>query len=349
MKKTLTEIALVLASIIASLLLVMLALYLARYPAHIIFKDWFIGAIGSRFDIAVSLKNACPLILTGLAVGIAFRCGVINIGAEGQSILGSLAAAALATRLFPALNSPLLAIPLALLISALFGALWAAIAGLLDKSRGVPIVLSTILLNFIALFLLNILLEGPLKSTTTAIVQSDSLPAAYWLPTFPYTFLPTLHTGILLAIAIATIAWLIQSRTTFGFELLVTGLNPTTAKLAGIPVAARQLSVMLFSGAFAGLAGGIQLLGIEGHTLSDTSPNIGYAGIAVALLGRLHPAGIVLAALFFGFLDQGATHVETSQYPLPHESADIVKGIIVLVILTGTAVLARSRTTVKER
>jgi len=351
MKQLLTQLALVLVSIAAAIVLIMLGLYACGYPAHRILTLWAGGAIATRFDIAVSLKIACPLMLTGLAAGIAFRCGVINIGAEGQSLIGALAAAAFATAVAPSLPSSV-AIPLALLAAILAGAAWAAIAALLDRYRGVPVVLSTILLNFIALQCVKIMLEGPtgpLKDPLTGVPQSRLLPAAYHLPLLPpATGMSSLHIGIFVALAAALIAWLIQSRTTFGFELRVTGLNPTAARLAGIPVAARQLSVMLLSGGLAGLAGAIQLLGIT-HILGISQPGIGYAGIAVALLGRLHPAGIILAALFFGMLDNGATNVEISRYGLPHDTADIVKGIIVLCILVGAAYISRHGIIAKER
>ena len=334
------------AAIGAAVIVVMFGLWAAGYPALAIVIEWIRGAIGTRFDLAVAAKNACPLIFTGLAAGVAFRSGVFNIGAEGQSILGAIAAATVATRIFPHVSISLIAIPIALAAAVLLGALWGLVPALMDRFRGVPIVLSTILLNFIALQLLSLLLEGPLKAAGTEVVQSDQLPDPYWLPGL--VNVGYLRIGILIALGAAAVAWILQSRTTFGFELRVTGLNSTVARLSGMPVAARQLGVMMMSGAFAGLAGAVQVMGIEGHFLGPTPVSYGYAGIAVALLGRLHPAGIVLAALFFGLLDQGASNVEISRYALPHEVADIVKGLIVLIILVGTAYLARLRTTARE-
>ncbi|MGN6367502.1 MAG: ABC transporter permease [Phycisphaerae bacterium] len=343
LRHILTDLAVIAAAIAAAILLVLIGLSLAHYPALAILTTWVHGALGSRFDLAVAVKNACPLIFTGLAAGVAFRSGVFNIGAEGQSILGAIAAVTIATRLLPHLANPWLAIPAALAAAMLFGALWGLLPALMDRFRGVPIVLSTILLNFIALQLLSLLLEHPLKAAGTQVVQSDQLPTPYWLPAL--VEVGYLRIGILIALAAAAFAWILQSRTSFGFELLVTGLNPNVAKLSGMPVASRQLAVMMLSGAFAGLAGAIQVMGIEGHFLGPNPVSYGYAGIAVALLGRLHPLGIVLAALFFGLLDQGASNVEISRYALPHEVADIVKGLIVLIVLVGTAYVARLRTT----
>jgi simple sugar transport system permease protein len=338
---------LVLAAVAAAMIVVMIGLWIAGYPAARVMWQWAIGAVGNHFAFVVATKNACPLILTGLAAGVAFRSGVINIGAEGQSILGAIATAFIATRWFPQITTMGMAIPLAILGAMIAGAAWGLVAGILDRWRGVPIVLSTILLNFIALQFLSLLLEGPLKTSHTAVVQSDPLPLPYWLPVLSGFF--DLRSGVLIALAAAAVTWLLQARTAFGFELLVTGLNPTAARLAGMPVARRQLGVMALSGALAGIAGAVQVMGVEGHFLGTTPASYGYAGIAVALLGRLHPVGIVMAALFFGFLDQGATTVEISQYALPHEVADIVKGLIVLMILVGTAYMARLRTTSRER
>jgi general nucleoside transport system permease protein len=339
LKLFLSDLALVLTAVAVSVLVVMIGLWLAGYPAGRVVADWIAGAIGSRFDLLAAMKNACPLMLTGLAAGIAFRCGVFNIGGEGQSLLGAIASAAVATRLIPGAHLPCLAIPTALAAAALGGALWGMVAAALDRLRGVPIVLSTILLNIIAVQLLGAMVEGPLQEVARQNPQSDKLPEAFWLPMLSVP----LHAGIVIAVTVALAAWIVQARTTFGFEIRAVGLNVTAARLAGMPVTALQFSVMAVSGAFAGLAGGVQVMGVEGHFLGASAPGYGYAGIAVALLGRLHPAGIVVAALFFGLLDQGATHVEISRYELPHEVADIVKGLMVLLILLGAAYVGRLR------
>jgi general nucleoside transport system permease protein len=349
LRRLVGDLTLLMASVLGAVLLVVAGLYVAGYPGMRVLGEWAAGAVGTRFDVEVGLKNACPLILTGLAAGVAFRSGVLNIGAEGQAILGAIGAVALANRLIPPTVAawPVLAIVLTLAGAMMLGALWGGIAGALDRWRGVPVVLSTILLSFVAMFVLGMLLEGPLRAQGSEVVQSDPLARAYWLPV--WTWGVEWRAGFVIALAMAGVSWLVQARTALGFELLVTGLNPTAAKLAGIPVAARQVGVMLLSGAFAGLAGAIQVMGVEGHTLTPSPTSYGYAGIAVALLGRLHPAGIVAAAVFFGMLDQGAANVETGAYALPHQVADVVKGLIVMAILVGTAYVARMRTTARER
>lgn len=336
----LTDLALVGTAIGVALLLLAAALALTGHPK--ILWEWVEGAAGTRADLLIALKGACPLILTGLAAGVAFRSGVFNIGAEGQAIAGALLTVWLATRLAPGLPAGA-ALPGALVAAAIGGAAWALVPAALERVRGVPVVLSTILLNFVALQVLWLLLEGPLRTVEkTGVVQSDPLPAAFFLPTVLHAGAGSVHAGLLIALVIAGVCWVVQARTAFGFEVLVTGLNPVAARYAGMPVAGRQFAIMLWSGAFAGLAGGMQLMGVEGgHSLGTNPSSYGYAGIAVALLGRMHPAGIVAAAIFFSLLDHGADALEFSGFP--HEISDIVKGVIVLLILAGTAYAARRR------
>ncbi len=201
-----------------------------------------------------------------------------------------------------------------------------------------PVVLSTILLNFVALYLAEAALQGPLQAVGTAAAQSPEIAGQYWLPLFvPYT---DFHIGILLAFALAVLLWVLQERSIFGFETQVAGLNPAAAKVMRIPVARRQVQVMWMSGGCAGLGGAIQVLG-QAHFMTAHMGNYGYAGIAVALLGRLNPLGILLAAIFFGFLDTGAYRVEESSLALPHDMANVVKAVVILVMLVLTGMSMR--------
>ncbi len=234
MREMLRSVALGVAAAAVALCLVAAGLSLAGYPALRVLHGWLTGAMGTPGDFAVGLKNACPLILTGLAVGVAFRCGVLNIGAEGQALFGALATTAFATRLVPS-GPSWLVIPLALAAGIAGGAAWAAIAAALERFRRVPVVLSTILLNFVALSLLGLLLEGPLHAHDTTAFSSDPLHRPYWLPPVrqldPATWLPAwaanlravhflsgllqatgpLHVGILIALGAAVVSWLVQA------------------------------------------------------------------------------------------------------------------------------------------
>ena len=313
---------------------------LLGYPPLRVADLWLHGAAGSWYALSSSCADACPLLLTGLAAGVAFRAGVLNIGAQGQFLMGALVAVALSTRMMIC-HQPVLVIPTALIGGALAGGMWGLIAQYLERYRSVPVVLSTILLNFVALYLAEAALQGPLQAVGTAAAQSPEIAGKYWLPLFvAYT---DFHIGIILALILAVLLWVLQERTVFGFESQVVGLNPGTAKAMRMPVTWRQFQIMFISGGCAGLGGAIQVLG-QVHFMTAHMGNYGYAGIAVALLGRLNPLGIILSAGFFGFLDTGAFRVEESSLALPHDMANVIKAVVILVMLVLAGIsLRRSR------
>ena len=305
-------------------------------PGEVV-ATWFHGAAGTGIRVALSLQEACPLLLTGLAVAIAFRCGVVNIGGEGQFLIGAVTLVAFSTRW--AIPGPsFFALSLALVLATAAGAAWALLATGLERWRAVPVVLSTILLNFVAVFLVSGLVEGPLRDQTTTAPQTALIADAFHLPVLVAG--TALHVGALLALAIAVVLWLVFTRTTLGFEIRAAGQGPLAARIAGMPVASRQVLVMGASGALAGLAGGIQVAGVTWF-LSGSPTSYGYAGIAAALLGRLHPLGVVLAAILLGMLDTGGRALER-HLAIPHDLGDVVKGLAVLAVLvTGVWVSRR--------
>jgi ABC-type uncharacterized transport system permease subunit len=258
------------------------------------------GALGDRFAVADTLLKSCPLLLTGLAVAVAFRSGVWNIGAEGQLLAGALAATA-AGGAAGALPFPL---PLltALAAGAAGGGLWAGIAAALRVLRNVNEVIGTIMLNFVAALLLGWAVHGPLMEAGARYPQSDPLPAAALLPAVG----GGVHLGVPLAGLVAVAVWLVLFRTGAGFRWRATGDNPRAARLAGFSPARALVTAMLASGALAGLAGAVEVLGVTGRLFERLSGGQGYTAIAVALLARLHPAGVAAAALFFGALAAGS-------------------------------------------
>jgi simple sugar transport system permease protein len=266
------------------------------------------GAFGSADAWSEVGVRACPLLLAGLAVAIAFRAGIWNIGAEGQLLLGAVAAAWLGTRV--GALPVWLAVPLVLTAAALGGAAWAALAGLLKTARGVDEVISTIMLNFIALGLVGYLVHGPLMEAAGAYPQSDPVAAAARLPRLLAGY--RLHAGLAVALACAALTYVLLFRTLFGFAMRAAGLNAVAARLAGLPVTGAVLGALTLSGALAGLGGGIELSAVTFRLYEQFSPGYGFTAIAVALLGRLHPAGVILAALFFGALDAGASAMQRS-------------------------------------
>jgi ABC-type uncharacterized transport system permease subunit len=335
------QLALAAGAVAVPLALVLLGLWCFGYPVGEVLAVGFHGALGGPVRIALSLEEATPLLLTGLAAAVAFRAGVLNIGAEGQYLVGALALVAVTTRGAWLLGWAGAAggMAAALLLAALAGALWALLCTLLALRRGVPVVLSSILLNFVALALVGALVEGPLHDQTTSAPQSALIADDLHLPVLVAG--SKLHLGAPIALGLAIALWLFERFSVFGFELRACGLNPLGAQLMGMPVAARQAQVMALSGALAGLAGALQLLGVTYFMTSGTA-SYGYAGVAVALLGRLHPLGVAAAALFFGMLDTAGRNLE-KHLAIPHDLGDLLKGLILLAVLVSMALAERWR------
>jgi len=260
-----------------------------------------------------TILKAIPLLLTGLTIAVAFRAGVWNIGGEGQFIAGALAA-------FVAARFGLVA---ALAASAIAGAAWASIASLLRWWRNAPEVLTTILLNFIAINLLGWCVNGPLQESSARYPQTDAVSIA--LPQ-----LGDVHAGVVLAVAVAFVTWWLLYHTREGLRLRATGFNPAAAKFAGVNVEAQVFRAMAISGGCAGLAGGIELLGVTHRLFERFAAGYGYSGIAVALLAQLHPLGTVVSAFFFGALATGAGELQRSA----NISATVATLIQAVVIFT---------------
>lgn len=273
------------------------------------------GSVGSRFALEGTMLKSVPLLLTGLSVAIAFRAGVWNIGGEGQFIVGSLAAL-LASRWGAAA---------ALIAAMLAGAAWASIAAAMRLLRNAPEVLTTILLNFTAIHLLGWCVNGPLRERAGQYPQSDAAAAA--LP-----HLGGLHAGVLLAIVASISAWWLLYRTAEGLRLRATGFNPSAARWANINVRAQLAKAMAISGAAAGLAGGIELLGVTHRLFERFAAGYGYSGIAVALLAQLHPLATIASALFFGALVTGAGELQRTAN-ISAAVATLGQAVVILILI----------------
>lgn len=307
-----------------------LGLWAAGYAPAAVAATWVHGAVGSRLAWGASLQEATPLAMTGLATALAFRAGALSIGADGQYSLGAVAFVGTALALGA---HPWLAWPLALAAAVLAGSAWAGVAGLLERWRGVPLVLSTILLNFVAQALVSLLVEGPLHEPDTDAPQTAMLASAMRLPILLAD--TSLHLGVAITAAIVLVLAVLQDQTVAGFEIGITGANPVCARLIGIPVVRWRTVALLGSGALAALGGVFEQAGVTGY-MSDSSVSYGYAGIAVALLGRLHPLGVGAAALLFGLLDAGGRELERQQ-GIPHDLAQVLTGTILLTVLLAQA------------
>lgn len=261
------------------------------------------GAFGDKFAVARTLVKATPLLLTALGMTVAWKTGVYNIGGEGQYIVGAVFAAAIGKLLLPTPPGPIWTV-LMLIAGIIGGASYAALAGWLFVRRGVEIVISTILLNFIAIQILGWAVEGPLKEKAGQVPQTDSIPDSAMLVKFDRQM--DLHAGVVLALLAAVAVYLLMYRTRLGFLMRVTGDNRRAARANQIPADRLQVVAMAISGGLCGLAGGVQYLGIVGRLGTTFPEQWGFLGIPVALLGGLHPLGVIPAAVYFGALFAGS-------------------------------------------
>ena len=297
------------------------------------------GSLGSWYAFtSATLVRAIPLMLTGVAVAIAFRAGVLNIGAEGQLLAGAAAGAAVALSLgsLPAV----IVVVLALIASAVGGAGWAAIAAFLRSRFGVLEVISTIMLNFVALHAVSYLVRGPLQEPTHVYPQSSTIGEAIHLPRIIGA--GRLHSGLLLALGICIVAGWVLRRTAAGFRLIAAGESPSAASSAGgIDVMATTTLTFLVSGALAGLAGGVEVLGVTFALYENISPGYGYTAIAVALLARLDPWRVVATALLFGGLEAGAGAMQRDA-GVPSTLVTVIEAALILAVVAVGALRRRS-------
>ncbi len=304
------------------------------------YSTLFTGSFGSSVNFSTTLVTVSPLIFASISVAIAFRAGLFNIGAAGQLAVGAMAAD-LVGLTFTSWPSWVL-VPVMLLASILAGALWGGIAGFLKAWRGAHEVISTIMLNWIAFYGTDYLINSAPFAAPFGITQTIGLPPQAQLPfvaslsnqifgTQLNTFSYTVDVSIFFALIALVIYWFIISRTTFGYEIRVIGQNPKAAKYAGIPTKRNTFLVMAIAGAFAGLAGSTHLMGQPGYELSATAFSIiptGFDAIAVALIGQTTAIGILLASLLIGGLRSGSTAMQA----IAHVDPNLVLIIEALVL-----------------
>lgn len=298
------------------------------------------GAFGSGYAIvSATLVRATPLLFVGLAVALAFRAGVLNIGAEGQLILGAIAASAVALAL-PTSPRPLV-IVLMMLAGGLAGGLWAGIAAALRRTFGVLEVISTIMLNFIAAALISWTVRGPLQEPTRVYPMSESFAdAARWPFLVPGQ---RLHLGFALGLAAAVLLWFVLTRTALGFRIRAVGAGARAAESAGRLSAARVTAqAFVASGVLAGVAGASEVGGVTWALYEGISPGYGYTAIAVALLARLDPRWVVVTAIGFGALEAGGASMQRSA-DVPAVAVQIITATLLLSVLAVTRWQARRR------
>ena len=288
------------------------------------------GAFGSSFAvISATLKRATPIVMLGLAVAVAFRAGVLNIGAEGQFLAGATSACALGLAVDGSAGRGLVVAELCIGIIA--GGCWAGVAALLKRRFGVMQVVSTLLLNFVALNLVGFLIRGPLQEPTGSYPQSSVLDPAGRLPLLFAG--QRLHAGFVLALIAAGVSWWVFRSTAAGFRLKITGASRAASATSGlVNVDDVQTWALIVSGAIAGLAGACEVTGVTYALYEGLSPGYGYTAIAVALLGGLNPLGVVASAMLFGALGAGADAMQRDA-GVPAEFAAVAAALVILGVL----------------
>ncbi|MDH3453516.1 MAG: ABC transporter permease [Desulfuromonadales bacterium] len=291
----------------------------------------FKGALGSRFAISETLTRTTVLTLTGLAAAVAFRAKLWNIGGEGQLYVGACAATMLGTGQLQ--WPPYLLIPTLFLAGALAGGLLLLVPTLLKTHLKVDEVVTTLLLNFIILLLVNYLVFGPWKDPmamgwpqAAAIIDEGLLPKLLAKT--------RLHAGFLVALASAVGAWVLMRFTVWGYEIRAVGANPEAARFAGVPVNRTIVRTALISGGLAGMAGVCELIGLKGYLTLDLSPGFGYTGIVVAMLAGLHPLGVILSAFFVAVVFNGADSMSRA-LSVSNYIAEVITAVSLLTVLVS--------------
>ncbi len=323
------------SEVINSLLAILLALaigalliWISGYDVSQAYRSLFDGAFGNFYNISQTLLKMIPLIFTGLAVAIAFQCGLFNIGAEGQMYWGAFTSAIVALTFARA--PAVVLIPLSLFAGAGAGGLWGMIPGYLKAKTGAHEVVTTIMMNYIALFSTTFLLRAYFKEPGP-VDQTRMIPEASRLAELiPYT---RLTWAIFIGIAVIFLLDLFLRKTSLGYDLRAVGENTGAAEYAGINPKRMIVISMLLSGTAAGLAGSTMVLGVLHRFITNFSPGYGFVGIAVAVLGRNKPWGVLLAAFLFGALDAGGISMQLFA-KIPMDLMTIVQGLVILFVAT---------------
>jgi ABC-type uncharacterized transport system permease subunit len=322
------KVALPVGAVILTFLLSSILILFAKVNPLVAYFRMFEGALGSWLGISETLVKAAPLVLTGLAVAVAFKGRFYNIGVEGQLYAGALGATWIGMQ-FSSLPV-FVALPVVTCVAMLFGAFWALIPALLKVRLRTDDVVCTLLLNYVMTLLVGALVNGPWRDPVTNWPQSPDLPESVLFP----VLLPQsrVHLGVAFAIAAVALIWYVLNRTTLGLSIKAVGLNERAAAFLGIRPGRTIVIVALISGALAGLAGAGELLGLHGHLIETLSPGYGFTGIIVAMLGALHPVGIVFSAIFVAIVITGAGAM--SRYTgVPSYISGVILGLSLISVL----------------
>lgn len=330
------NLALPVLSIVAALAVGALILMLAGYDVGSAYGALWTGVFGNTRNIGEAFLRSTPLVLVGAGIAVAFRCGIWNIGAEGQFYIGAVASTFIGLKVGGL--SPIIAVPLGLLFGFVAGGAWAGIAGWLKVRLGLNEVVTTIMLNYIALGVVSFMVNGPLQEAAGGLPQSDQIAASMVLPRI---WPPTrVHLGFVFAVIVAAALAFILFRTRWGYAIRAVGYNQEAARHAGINVGRQFLLAMLLSGGAAGIAGAVEIMGVTQRLYPDLSPGYGFTGIAVSLLANNHPLGTILSGWLFGALGSGSQMMQLTAR-IPDVMIYIIQGLVILFLVSFRIIGAR--------
>ncbi len=316
------------AAIVVTLILSAIPILIAKGHLWKSYFYLFYGALGTRFNLLETFVKSSPLILTGLAVAFAFRAKFWNIGAEGQLLAGALTATALGVSL-GGIPAPV-ALPAMMICGFLAGGIWASIPAILKTKLKVDDVVSTLLLNYVMINIMGALLFGPLQQPGSSWPRSSEIVEAAKYPILLAR--SRFHLGIPLAFFAVLIIWFINTKTIFGYRAKAVGVNIRAAHFGGINTTSVILWTAAISGGLAGLAGVGELCALQYRLIMDISPGYGYSGIVIAMLGNLHPVGVLLSSLFFSVIIVGAQTM-SRMTGVPTYIAEVIQGMALMVML----------------
>lgn len=298
----------------------------------------FETVLGSRAGLVDTLIHATPLLLIALGYSLSFRARIWTVGGEGQLHLGAVGAAAVALTM-PPTTPPVLGLPLAMAAGVLAGTLWALVPGWLLAHRRVNEVVSTLMLNFVGVLLMNGLIRTVYRDPDLPLMQTLPFPPGFRLPSLGHG---RLHVGALLAIALVPLFAYLAERAAFGHRIRAIGANPHASRVSGMDVARTTLTIFLVSGALAGLAGATYALGVAHRLRTDLAPDLGYTAVPVALLARSRPLALPVAAFFFSALTVAAEAIQV-ELDVPRDFMLVLTGALVLFTLGAEALWRRPR------
>jgi simple sugar transport system permease protein len=325
-----------LGAIVLIIVLMSIAMLIAGTSPIDGFTALILGSLGGRNQIGETLVATSALLFPALGICLAFRAGLFNIGAEGQLLVGGLFAGAVGAAIT---MPPFPAIVIMLVLGAVGGGLWGAIAGWMKAKLHANEIISTLMLNFVAQFITLYLVDGPLKNPAANGAETAWLPTNYWLPTLiPHT---RLSIGLLIALALAMLLQFVFARTVFGYELRAAGEAPEAARRSGVNLSRLTWLALAISGAFAGLGGATIVTGELHRFNTQLSPGYGFIAIAVALVGDLDPLKVCVASFAFGILEAGGLAMQASAQ-VPKDAIHVIEGLIILVLAARRYVAQRS-------